>query len=697
MIEHQFRIAEIEVAKSPTDEKIVGIFRFEGSGQQKKGTSLLILAEIGSTLYAYEKLLDVINEAAEQAKSLVSAVEQDPIARFEKLIQRLNESVAEFLEGEPTPISWTRVNIFVLELSQDHICLTGIGRLMNVFLQKQEDGSYRTFDLFGSLEQPAEIDPKKPFASLICGDIKPGDILIAGTTNLERLRNELRIKERLTTLPPVSAAMEIEQDLEGRGIPDDFVAAVVACCALEMPSGIASKVADVEASKSTASINRLREAERDAASNLSPAIAPLKHPPTNGTQTKPARVVAGVLGNVAGLWRKLPAIGGRSKDVAAMTSLRGMNAGHGSIFTRKRKRIALVVGLLLVAIVVGSAVMRRNERLAQEEAAWKASYAEAQDNRNRAESDLVYANDGRARAQIETAERILADLDATSTGHAEQIDALMADLAQLRTRLRKVTETTPIVLTELDGAAAGSLTAPVLVKDVAYAADNASNAILKVGVTDKTVKRLPLPTGAEAIVAGSLGTKSVVFTTAAGKFYSVDIQSDAVTALATQPSGSSTTDLILYAGRAYTLDGPDGQVWRASQSGSGFGAGQAYIKATNSPLNGAVGLAIDSNVYILKPDGSVARFLSGGQEGFTLATVDPALRAASGIWTNADATKIVITDPAEKRVLIYNKDGSLKAQLTSSDFSGPRDVDGDEANKRLLVIDGTRLLLVTLP
>jgi hypothetical protein len=57
----------------------------------------------------------------------------------------------------------------------------------------------------------------------------------------------------------------------------------------------------------------------------------------------------------------------------------------------------------------------------------------------------------------------------------------------------------------------------------------------------------------------------------------------------------------------------------------------------------------------------------------------------------------VITDPGEKRVLVFNKDGTLKAQLTSKDFTGPRDVDGDEIAKKLLVIDGTKLLLVSLP
>lgn len=694
MVEQQFRIAEIEVSKSPTDEKILGVFRYEGGSQNKKGTSLVILAEISSTLYAYERLLDILNATAEQAKYLVAGVEQDPVARFEKLIQRLNDAAATFLQGEPTPLAWNRLNLYVIELSPDHICLTGIGRLMNVFLQKQEDGSFKTFDLFGSLEQPAEVDPNKPFASLICGDMKPGDVLIAGTTNLERLRNELRIKERLTTLPPVSAALEIKQDLESRGIPDDFVAVVVASCALEMPALIAAKVAEVQTDKSTASINKMRETEKEATEHLSPAIAPTKSSASYVTDVK--KVIARLTGWLHKTRRQL-LNSDRTRDVATLTSLRGMNAGHGSVFTKKRRLVMGGIAAVLLVCIGGFIAFKHNRRVAAEAAAWQAKYNEAQDNRNRAESDLVYANDSRARKEIETAEKLLNELDVTDSKNKEQVDSLQADITQLRERLRKIITAQPVELASLTGVPNGSLAAPVLYKNNAFVVDNSGKKILKIDLSTKTTKAISLPTETEDIVAGSIGKQSIAFTTKNGKFYALDLQSDTVTALSSQPRASSTTDLILYAGKAYSLDGPNGQIWRAQSGATGFGAGQPYIKASTLNLNNSVGLAIDSNVYVIKADGTLARFLSGGQEGFTLSTIDPQLRAASGIWTVADGTRIVITDPAEKRVVVFNKDGTLKAQIVSKDFTGPRDVDGDETNKRLLVIDGTRLLLVPLP
>ncbi len=139
-------------------------------------------------------------------------------------------------------------------------------------LQKQEDGAFRSFDLFGSLEQSTPTDAHKPFGSIICGDFRIGDVLIAGSTNLDRLRSELRIKERLTTLPIVTAALELRQDIERRGIPDDFVAGGHL---IHGSKTVSRDFANTPHARKkiggTQSIEHLREQETDAATQLSPA------------------------------------------------------------------------------------------------------------------------------------------------------------------------------------------------------------------------------------------------------------------------------------------------------------------------------------------------------------------------------------------------------------------------------------------
>lgn len=159
---------------------------------------------------------------------------------------------------------------------------------------------------------------------------------------------------------------------------------------------------------------------------------------------------------------------------------------------------------------------------------------------------------------------------------------------------------------------------------------------------------------------------------------------------------SSTQDVVLYASKLYSLDPEHNQVWRTQNASGGFSNESAYIKATDATLQDAVSLAIDSNVYILKSNGTLIRFLSGGQEGFGLVTIDPPLRAASSVWTDVDSQFIYITDPADKRVLVYDKNGALKAQITSSQIKAPRDISVDEPNKRLVVTDSNRLLLIPL-
>jgi len=699
----QFRIAEIEVARSVADENIVGIFRFENSNRNKKTPALLMLAEIHSSLYAYERLLDRLNGAAEQARHLVSQVDQDPLARFEKLVQKLNEAAAAFVAEEPVPIQWSRVNIYVMELSDGHLCFTGVGKLMNIFLQKQEDGDFRAFDLFGSLDQTAVADPQKPFSTIICGDIKIGDVLLTGTNNFERVRNELKLKERLISLPPVTAAMEIRQDLERRGIPDDFVAVIIASCeikpAMQEPLPMPERAEEAAPQPSTASIEKLLNTEDETSQHLAPQIAPV---PNVGLKPLAQKILSVAQDRVQRLYVLLREKFKRSRiqDPMALASLRGMNAGYQSALNKKKKMIILGVGAAFICLVIGLVWWNFAKKAAAESAAWTSAYDQAADNKNRAESDLVYGNESRARTELGEAEKIIATLTTKNRDRASQLDKLNKDVSDLKERLRKLVKIdNPTELATLDAAAGeNSLSAPVLTKDYAYAVDNATQNILKVDLQTKGVKRIPLPSGTTRIVSGSEGTNSVIFSTENGKLVALNKATDLAKSVAWARSRtSSTTDIVLYAGKLYALDAADKQIWRSLPSGDGFGPETAYIKASDTPLDGAVGLAIDSNVYVLKNDGTLYQFLSGGQVSFALVQIDPPLKSSSGLWTSKDGTDLIVADAAGKRLVIFDKSGALKAQIISTQFRSPRSLSADDVAKRAIIVDGNRLLMLTLP
>jgi DNA-binding beta-propeller fold protein YncE len=313
---------------------------------------------------------------------------------------------------------------------------------------------------------------------------------------------------------------------------------------------------------------------------------------------------------------------------------------------------------------------------------------------------MIYGNDEHAKTEISAAEQSIGGLPQDSTERKDKIAKMQTALADLKEKFKKIVKADKAaeVLILPASAADGSLAAPVLSKDTAYAVDNSSKVILKVNLTSKDIKRISLPETAGTIVAGTEGATSILFASKTGRLYALKKADDSVEAMPWSHSkSSSTADVVLYASRLYSLDTDKNQVWRSQISGGSVGGEAAYIKAANTDIRDAVALAIDSNVYVLKNNGTLIRFLSGGQEGFGLAAIDPTLKAASGIWTDSSAQNIYVTDPADKRLLVFDKNGLLKAQIVSSQFRIPRDVSADEGNKRAVVVDGNRLLLVPLP
>lgn len=697
MSETLFRFTEIEYGNSPTDEKIVGVFRFEQSSANRTGPQQVVVAEVYSTLYAYERLLDLISTTIEQSRALTSGMTLDPFARFEKLVQRLNEAVASFQEKEPTPIHWNRVNIFLIECSQNQLCLSGHGRLMNMFLQKKTEGGYQVFDLCASLEQSENVDPKKIFSSVICGDMKPGDMLFIGSTSFERLRDNLDIKNRLSSLPPVSASLEIKQDLEKLRTPDDFAAVLISC------HNAAEKPAPVAPPKGAqASMRELHQNELQTNQTLAPVLNPVK-------STKPALTTDAVpkppkpAANVSDFWQKIKGILPKrhKPTVATTTTMRGLDAGHATIFTTKRKVMLGAALIAILAVGIGYTTYSRNKAQAAERASWEQKFSQAQDFRNRAESSLVYAKDTQTKSEVQQSEALLSALDTSTEDRKTKVEGLKSELNQIKERLRKAyVASSAVELYSLPVTAAdGSLTAPIMTEKSAFVADDSERQIIKLDLASKSVKTIPLPQGTSRIVAGSIGEKSLVYLDDKGQFVALNLEDDKIQLLNkfAQTSSTSITDFAIYNKRAYVLDGAKGQITRLNKTATGFGSPSVYVQSSVVPLAGSIGLAIDSNVFVAKADGGVVRLLSGKQEPFSLSQIDPQIQAISDIWTEMDDPRIMMADPADKRLLIFDKNGLLTAQVTSPEFNSLRSVSGRLGQKNALVISNNRLLLVALP
>jgi hypothetical protein len=76
--------------------------------------------------------------------------------------------------------------------------------------------------------------------------------------------------------------------------------------------------------------------------------------------------------------------------------------------------------------------------------------------------------------------------------------------------------------------------------------------------------------------------------------------------------------------------------------------------------------------------------------------LDPALTSANEIWTYTDLDYIYILDSSNKRLLVLDKIGQLKAQITAGEFSNPSGMVVDEQKSTAYILDNNRLFQVNL-
>ncbi len=693
----QFRIAEID-ARRPSSGAIIECLRFDDEPRQKKGATILALAEIHATVYVYERLLDTVHAAITQARTLVAKMEGDPMVRFEKIIQKVNEALAQFASSEATPIHWQRVNLFIFQLGEEHLCFSGIGSLTNVFLQHQENGSTKPFDLLGSLEQPETTDPQKPLASIVCGNLNIGDVLFIGTQNMQALREKIGLVPLCQAHPPVTAALEIQQQLQALRSLESHFGVVIAGVALTEPKAGAVERAPIAepADEPEPPIHAIHQTEQ-ATENI------LEH----GSETAPAALgtlVSAAVGRAKNTWQNMrkpssgPAAATAPLSPISLAGLRGMNAGYArGLFAEKRS--ALVVAAVVLVSLVGGGLWLRSVRAQQaEQRLWTAIYDQAVEAKNRAEAALVYNDEDRVRAQFTQAMGHFQQLDDKTPDRAQARAALQKELDEIRTRLRRQrTVTNPTVIADLreNGQAVGAQQL-VVQNGNAFTLDSVNNRLLRVDLETGSSTRLTAPEGTSLRLLGAGREAPLVSDGTKGL---LTVRAQTLNPLNTSGIRQATgvTALTTYGQRAYAVDQAAGMVWRYTLSANGLTGENGYLREPLDLARRATAIAIDSSVYLGSANGEVSKFTSGQQDAWSLTPVDPPLKQLNSLWTNADSPVITIVDASEKRVLVYSKAGRLVTQLLSPEFTDLKAAWGDPTTNALYLLNGDRLLKTDLP
>ncbi len=177
-------------------------------------------------------------------------------------------------------------------------------------------------------------------------------------------------------------------------------------------------------------------------------------------------------------------------------------------------------------------------------------------------------------------------------------------------------------------------------------------------------------------------------------------------ALAENSALQFVSGMYFYSGNLYLQDSVGNQLWRYRPSGANYvNPPEPYFPPeTSVDLKSVIDIGIDGDVWLLYPNGSMLKFRSGIQEPFALDQVDPPLTQAVALWVNqADmpAGRILIADAATNRVLVFDKEGKLLAQLTPLEHPNAlkdlKDIYVDEMTNTLYLLTKTALYQSPLP
>lgn len=692
----QFRIAEID-ARRDTPGTLIECLRFDNDGRQNKYGSILAFAEIQSSLYLYERLLDTVHAAITQARTMVTGLDSDPMIRFEKITQKVNEALAAFVAAEATPILWHKVNLFVFQLAEEHLCFSGLGSLTNVFLQQQPSGEAKAFDLLGSLEQPTEVDPQKPLASIVCGTMGIGDMLVVGTQNIQAIREKIELVELCKSHPPVTAAFEVQQRLQALKSIEPYYGVLMA--------GVALTPAKAQKTVPAVAVESIEEDPEPATSihEFEQETDEILEQGTAGTSAALAGFLSALKEKASDLKtrvsKKSPSSSGADKPLSAISlaGLRSMNSGYArGLFSEKRRWI-VAGSVVVVALIIGGFWLRSARQSQAEQKQWMVVYSRVIDAKNRAEAALVYGDEARAQNLYAQALTSLEQLDQKTPDRTKVRAGLQKGLDDIRARLRKEQIlSSPAIIADLsENGQVVDAQGLVLQNGNLYTIDRTGNQIRVVALKDGGLTSIKAPEGVTLKLVGNGQTAPLLIGNERSLY---TIKNGALTALNANSisKAGSINALTSYGQRVYALDGAQGLIWRYSAGASGLSNEATYLKSGSENILGASSLAIDSSIYVAAKN-TVTKFTSGERDSWGLTPIDPPVKELTSIWTAAESPVIIVADPQNKRVVVYSKEGKFLTQLLSPSFQGPSSVWADLASNSLYVLDGGKIYKTILP
>lgn len=226
-----------------------------------------------------------------------------------------------------------------------------------------------------------------------------------------------------------------------------------------------------------------------------------------------------------------------------------------------------------------------------------------------------------------------------------------------------------------------------------YVLDKAGDRVVSIAIDTKKSEVVANPT----VIENPLDLASYednVFVLLSDGIYSLD---DGKTKVVEKAWGDNSL-IYSFAGNLYVMDKAGGAIYRYSGlSTNTFGSQQSWLSgSTKADFTNAVDWGMNGAVYVLYPNAKILKYSLGSPQSFSVSGVSPEIGYIDALNANPDNQYVYLLDRAGKRVVVIDKNGKYKAQYISEQISSATKIVASEADKKLILLTGEKLLSIDL-
>jgi hypothetical protein len=374
------------------------------------------------------------------------------------------------------------------------------------------------------------------------------------------------------------------------------------------------------------------------------------------------------------------------------------NAKHLPLITKILLSLSLV---LLLAFSAGIFYIGTKQKKQARALAYANSVQNIKTKEDTAESSLVYNDTQSALANIKEAQQTINQLSCITALEKSNCKNLQSRLDELLMKARKIVLAHPTLLANWDNLGQniqvknifllnnkvygfGETSADILTYDPLVK----ESKVVSPGIFVSNFNAASVPKENDYAVLLYEGKNIVQFNPKDNSWKKVDID---------YPNqNAKISSIFVYNRRLYTLDTQNNQIYKHDAIKTGFSTGKEWTKDNTADIKTGVDLAVDGDVLVMGSGGTVYKFTNGTYQPFTISGLDPELKSADSIWTYNDLNYIYILDTTGKRIIVLDKTGQLKTQVTATEFSHPTSMIIDEEKNTAYVLDSNKLYRIDL-